>query len=221
MLFGDPRQETSPTRGSVLESLERFEQVLLRQHRRIDELDSIAATNKTDEGLRKLIAHMKEQLAEKDREIAALRRELTGQDADLGRLRRRVAAQTKELARQGDELARLGAKADRQATALARQDHELNNAYVMIATKAELKKRGVARRGKVASDGLADPSKFTKVDIRRLGEMTFKAKKARILTNMPTSAYTLAKNGDGTYTLRITDKARFWSASKFLVIQTN
>ena len=101
------------------------------------------------------------------------------------------------------------------------QDKELNNGYVIIDTKAELKRKGIARRKKVINEGLLDKSKFTQVDIRNTTILTFNAKKPRILTNMPQSSYTMTKNGDGTYTLNITDPTRFWSISRYLVIQTN
>ena len=168
-----------------------------------------------------LIDHMKSQLAEKDGQIARLRAELSNKNVNISRLRRQVESQHSQLAKQGEELEKLGKKTELQATALARQDKELNNGYVMIDTKAELKRKGLARRKKVINEGLLDKSKFTQVDIRNTTILTFNAKKPRILTNMPQSSYTMTKNGDGTYTLNITDPTRFWSISRYLVIQTN
>lgn len=101
------------------------------------------------------------------------------------------------------------------------QDQEINNGYVIIATKAVLKEKGIARRRKIIGDGLKDLSKFTKIDIRRTTELTFTAKKPRVLTNMPQSAYTLTETAKRTYTLRITNPTLFWGASRVLVIQTN
>ena len=175
MLFGDGRQEVAPTRSSVLRNLEMFEQVLQRQHAKID----------------------------------------------ISRLRRQVASQRSRMAEQDATIASLGDKTERQAKALAVQDQEINNGYVIIATKAVLKEKGIARRRKIIGDGLKDLSKFTKIDIRRTTELTFTAKKPRVLTNMPQSAYTLTETAKRTYTLRITNPTLFWGASRVLVIQTN
>lgn len=221
MLFGDNHTEAVPSRSSVLKNLERYEQVVLRQHQRINELEALAAKSKTDKAMQGLIDHMKSQLAEKDGQIARLRAELSNKNVNISRLRRQVESQHSQLAKQGEELDKLGKKTELQATALARQDKELNNGYVMIDTKAELKRKGIARRKKVINEGLLDKSKFTQVDIRNTTILTFNAKKPRILTNMPQSSYTMTKNGDGTYTLNITDPTRFWSISRYLVIQTN
>ena len=221
LLFGDSHSEVSPTRKSVLANLEMFEQVLQRQHAKIAELDSLVAAGKASEGMKGLVEHMKEQLADKDAQLATLRRELADRNVDISRLRRQVASQRSVMARQEAAINELDARNGRQATALTRQDQEINSGYIMIGTKAELKQKGVARRRKIIGDGLKDLSKFTKVDIRRTTELTFTAKKPRVLTDMPQSAYSLTETGKRTYTLKITDPARFWGASRVLVIQTN
>lgn len=221
MIFGDNHSEVSPTRKSVLANLEMFEQVLQRQHAKIAELEALVAAGKASESMKGLVEHMKRQLADKDKQLAALRSELADKNVDISRLRRQVASQRSVMAKQETAIGELGAKNERQATALARQDKELNNGYILIGTKAELKQRGVARRRKIINDGLKDLSKFTKIDIRRTTELTFKAKKPRVLTNMPQSAYTLTETAKRTYTLKITNPTLFWNASRVLVIQTN
>lgn len=221
MLFGDSWQETAPARSSVLKNLEMFEQVLQRQHAKIAELDSMVAAGKASESMKSLVEHMKGQLADKDAQLATLRRELADRNVNISRLRRQVASQRSRMAEQEAEIASLGDKTRRQATALAVQDAEINNGYILIGTKAELKDKGVARRKKIIGDGLKDLSKFTKIDIRRTTELTFAARKPRVLTDMPQSAYTLTETAKRTYTLKITNPTLFWGASRVLVIQTN
>ncbi len=221
MLFGGSRQEVSPTRSSVLKNLEMFEQVLQRQHAKIAELDSMVAAGKASESMKSLVEHMKEQLADKDSQLATLRRELADHKVNISRLRRQVASQRSRMAEQEAEIASLGDKTRRQAAALAVQDTEINNGYILIGTKTELKEKGVARRKKIIGDGLKYLSKFTKIDIRRTTELTFTARKPRVLTNMPKSAYTLTETAKRTYTLKITNPTLFWGASRVLVIQTN
>lgn len=221
MLFGDSHSEVSPSRNSILQNLEKFEQVLQRQHDKINALEAMISVNKASEGMQGLVEHMKEQLADKDMQLSLLRKELSSRNVDISRLRRQVASQRSKMAEQDTKINELGKKMQQQATALARQDQELNNGYILIGTKAELKRLGVAKRRKIINDGLRDVSKFTKIDIRKMKELSFKAKKPRILTNMPQSSYSLTETSKGTYTLVISNPTVFWSASNFLVIQTN
>ena len=65
-----------------------------------------------------------------------------------------------------------------------------------------------------------DRSKFRQVDIRKFTEITFDAKKPKVLTSAPQSTYTLTTDGKGKFILHITNPAEFWSISNFLVIQT-
>ena len=63
-----------------------------------------------------------------------------------------------------------------------------------------------------------DKEYFTKIDIRVDKEIKLYSKSAKILTNHPSSAYTLQPDANKQYVLRITDPQSFWSTSKYLVI---
>lgn len=97
----------------------------------------------------------------------------------------------------------------------------LNNGYVLIGSKDDLRRKGILKNGRVISDAALDRSKFFQVDIRKWHEISFRAKKPRILTNMPASSYSLTTSGDGNFTLSITDPSDFWRISNYLIIQTN
>ena len=59
---------------------------------------------------------------------------------------------------------------------------------------------------------------FTKIDIRIDKEIKFYSKSAEMLTAHPSSSYTLQRDANKQYVLRITDPQLFWSTSKYLVI---
>jgi len=42
-----------------------------------------------------------------------------------------------------------------------------------------------------------------------------------MLTSHPSSSYTLQRDANKQYVLRITDPQQFWSASKYLVVQVD
>ena len=58
----------------------------------------------------------------------------------------------------------------------------------------------------------------TKIDIRVEKEIKFYSKSAKILTMHPSGSYTLQRNAQKQYVLRITNPQIFWSTSKYLVV---
>jgi hypothetical protein len=60
---------------------------------------------------------------------------------------------------------------------------------------------------------------FTEIDIRTDREIKLYSKKAELLTTHPKGTYELAKDDKGLLTLQITDPVKFWSVSRYLVIQ--
>ena len=59
---------------------------------------------------------------------------------------------------------------------------------------------------------------FTKIDIRVTKVIKLYSKKAELKTSHPAGSYTLDKDAQGQYTLRITNPQSFWSVSRYLVI---
>ncbi|MDO4161370.1 MAG: hypothetical protein Q4D41_13040 [Prevotellaceae bacterium] len=221
LLFVNPHSEAPIGRNDVLHNLQRYEYVLRHQQTKISELEKMISNKKEYSGLQELVDHMKSQLADKDAQIARLRSELSKKDVNISQLRKQVASQKSKLDQQSATIEELDRKSTAQTKALARQDEIINNCYVMIGSKKELKRKGVVNKKKIVSDAALDKSKFVKVDIRKFREISFEAKRPRILTNMPQSSYNLVTNGDRNFTLKITDANAFWSISNYLVIQTD
>ncbi len=92
---------------------------------------------------------------------------------------------------------------------------------MILGSKKDLERRGVIKKKRMVPESALDKTKFAKVDIRKWREITFEAKKPRVLTSMPSQSYTLSTNGNGSFTLRINNPGEFWSVSNFLVIQTD
>ena len=59
---------------------------------------------------------------------------------------------------------------------------------------------------------------FTKIDIRVDKEIKLYARSARLLTAHPSGTYTLQRDANKQYVLRVTNPQGFWSTSKYLVI---
>lgn len=215
--------EMPVTKDDVRSNLTRFELILKKQRQRIDQLekelnernDSGAATNS-------LIAHLRDQIEQKDRQIANLRNELEKKNVSIAQLQEQVESQRTTITVQQATIDQLNTRTQKQGEALARQDAILNNGYVLIGSKDDLKRKGViSKKGALLSDAVLDRSKFAKVDIRNWREVSFTAKKPRVITPMPPSSYEITLNGKDNFTLTIKNPTDFWGVSNYLVIQTN
>ncbi|MBQ0050148.1 MAG: hypothetical protein KBT12_07960 [Bacteroidales bacterium] len=99
------------------------------------------------------------------------------------------------------------------------QDKELNTAWFVFGTKAELKEQRIIDSGDVLKNGNFNKGYFTKIDIRTDKDIALYSKSAKMLTNHPSGSYVLEKDANGLYSLHITNPQQFWSISKYLVVQ--
>jgi hypothetical protein len=97
------------------------------------------------------------------------------------------------------------------------QDKQLHTAWFVFGTKDELKEQQILVDGKVLQSSF-NKEYFTKIDIRVDKEIKLYSSSAKILTSHPSSAYTLQRDANKQYVLRITDPILFWSTSKYLVV---
>lgn len=209
------------TKDIVKQNLERFESVLDQQKERIKQLeDKIKTQNdSTDKSLR-LIAHLQDQIKVKNIQILQLKEEIEKKNVDITRLQEQVESQKYLIDSQTIAIDELNKRTQRQNEALARQDAILNNGYVLLGTKADLQRKGILKKGKLVSESMLDRSKFKQVNIRNWKEVSFTAKKPRILSNMPDSSYELTTDGKGNFTLNIINPSDFWKITSYLIIQT-
>ena len=100
----------------------------------------------------------------------------------------------------------------------------VNTVYYAIGTGKELKEKkilqsGFLRKTKVM-EGNFDMSYFTAGDRRTLAEIPTHSKKAKVLTSQPKGSYTIV-DVNGQKVIRISDPAKFWQLSDFLVIEVD
>ena len=97
----------------------------------------------------------------------------------------------------------------------------LNEGYYAIGTAKDLKDVGLLSSGfhkkKVNYENF-NQDIFQKVNIRNTTQLIIPSKIIKILTTIPSESYTLSRDGNSTV-LTINDVDRFWSLSKYLVIQ--
>lgn len=214
--------ESPVTKDDVKHNLMRFESLLKTQGDKIRQLEKQLSESKSSNAQSlSLISHLKVQLKEKNVQISRLKLELQKKNVDIVNLQKQVESHKLTINTQATTISELNQRTKRQGEALARQDAILNNGYVLIGSKDDLKRKGILKRGKIVANAILDRSKFAKVDIREWREVSFTAKRPRILTNMPASSYELTTTGNHNFTLIIKKPSDFWRISSYLVIQTN
>ena len=162
------------------------------------------------DALRKLVDSMQQQLEEKEQQMQQLRAELDEKEVHIMELDEKVANLNSDVAQLTNENTQ-------RAETISTQDKQLHTAWFVFGTKSELKEQQILVDGKVLQSSF-NKEYFTKIDIRVDKEIKLYSSSAKILTSHPSSAYTLQRDANKQYVLRITDPMLFWSTSKYLVV---
>ena len=194
--------------------------------------DQLRETGFKGDQMKKTIENLQAQLIQKDGELKKLRAELqaknihiaeldetiSGLNSDVASLNTSVQNLSTEKSNLTKEKAQLQTESNKKSDTISTQDKQLNTAWYVFGTKKELKQNNILNGGKVLREGF-NRNYFTKIDIRVDKEIKLYSKSAKILTAHPSSSYSLTKDTNGQYVLRISDPESFWSTSKYLVVQ--
>ena len=202
----------------IKQNLEAYKMMLERQRERIAILEAkLKDGDAKSKKMLQTIQALKKQIEEKDKTIVELTEELEKRKFDIVTLKSHVDKLNTNVAQLKEEKAE-------QEKALEVQSDMLNEAYVVIGSKKELKAAGLMTGGSLFKKSKLDMSKvnasaFRKIDIRNVKSFKIPANRYEILSQMPSGSYKVSNNSDGTSTLTITDATRFWSVTNYLVIK--
>ena len=160
--------------------------------------------------LKKIIDNLTQQMETKDQQLQALRSELERKDIHIAELDEKVADLNTNVSTLKEENTQ-------KAETISTQDKALHSAWFVFGTKKELKEQNILNDGEVLRSNF-NKDYFTKIDIRIDKEIKLYSKSAEILTSHPASSYTLQRDANKQYVLRITNPDTFWSTSKYLVV---
>ena len=161
--------------------------------------------------LAKTIESLTAQLEEKGQQLQQLQAELDSKDIHISQL-------DETINNLNTNVSNLQEESTQKTEVINTQDKQLNTAWYVFGTKSELKEQNILVKGKVLQ-GNFNKNYFTKIDIRQDKEIKLYSKSAELLTAHPGGSYTLTRDANGQYVLRITNPQIFWSTSKYLVIQ--
>ena len=173
----------------------------------------LKASNMKVTELQKLVDRLQKDITDRNTEIEILRDKLAKLNIVIETANLRADTLSNVVKHQSSRL-------NEQQQTLAQQEAALNTAYYIVGTAKDLKKNGVIGKGdKLLSD--FNKALFTKVDIRKLTEVSILSKKAKVISNHPTSSYKLVGDKKIIQSLQITDYRAFWSNVRYLVILVN
>ena len=162
------------------------------------------------DNLKKTIENLVAELEEKDNQLQQLRAELDAKNIHIAELDQTISGLN-------DNVTNLQTESSQKSATIQAQDKQLNTAWFVFGTKKELKEQRIIDGDRVLESNF-NKSYFTKIDIRVEKEIKLYSKNAKILTMHPSDSYTLEKDANKQYVLRITNPQIFWSTSKYLVI---
>lgn len=209
----------SLTRKVIRERIDRFEELVERQHIRIKALEDSLQMNETAyANMKVLITHYRTEIEKKDGQIDKMRKELASRNASIRNLETKVVELESGIDSLNTNITHLQEVSDMQQNILKEQDEILNEGYYLVANRKQLVTSGIVKNSKLT--GFMDLSLFERVNIREFTSLKIVGAKPKILTPMPAASYTLTEQEQGVFLLDIIDPAEFWKVSNTLVIQT-
>ena len=195
----------------IAENMQFIQQTMQQNRELIDKLRTqLRESSINGEQLKKTIESLALQLEEKDKQLQQLRAELDSKDIHIMDLDEKIANLNTNVSNLSNESAK-------KTETINAQDKQIHSAWFVFGTKKELKEQQILVNGKVLQ-GNFNKDYFTKVDIRVDKEIKLYSRSAKMLTSHPSSSYTLQRDANKQYVLRITDPQLFWSTSTYLVI---
>ena len=204
--------EGTNTKLRIKENMQFIQSAMKQNKELINKLkQQVRESSVKGDQLKKIIDNLNEQMLRKDKQLQALREELDMKDIHIAELDEQVAGLNENVAALTEENTQ-------KAETISTQDKQIHTAWFVFGTKKELKEQNILDKGEVLQSNF-NKDYFTKIDIRIDKEIKLYSSSAEILTNHPAGSYTLQRDAKKQYVLRISDPQRFWSTSKYLVVQ--
>ena len=167
--------------------------------------------------LKTTIANLNKELLAKTQQIETLQAELASKNIRIAELDDAIVGLTQHV---NDLVAENKAKSATVAT----QDKALNAAWFVFGTSSELKEQKIVskkflQKKKVLESDDFNKEYFTQIDIRTDKQIMLYSPEAELLTSHPVGSYEFQKNEKGQLALLIINPNKFWSVSRYLVIE--
>lgn len=210
------KQGERANKQAIIENMEFIQRTMKLNRELISNLQQqLRNANQSDKRtkakLEEMVNNYNKQLEDKQKQIDELRAQLAERDI-------KIAEQGERINALNTSVNDLSQKNEEKARTVAAQDKELNTAYYVFGTKKELREQRILKSGDVLKSNDFNKDYFTRIDLRVTKQIRLYSKSAKLMTNHPAGSYTLEKDAQNQYVLRINNPQEFWSVSKYLVI---
>ncbi len=201
---------TAATKDRVRDNFQMIQDILRKNKAQLADLNSkYAGSNKQISSLQSTINRLNKEMEESSTRLVYLQNELSKKDETIDKL--------------SEDIGELAQHAEQQQTKIREQDKSLNTAYYVFGTSSELKGQKILSGGflkstKVMSETF-NKDYFLQIDIREVTQIPLYTTKAKVWSNHPEGTYEFQEASNGNLTLNITDTQRFWSLTKFLIVE--
>ena len=208
--------ETPDRKAQLRSDMELLQKSVAERKKRLEDLEKrLTQSRNYNDEMRKTIETMKKQLENQQSTIDDLTQQLAQAHIVINTLNTRVDS----LNTVNTEVREAKARAQEETV---RVTNEMNVCYYVIGNKKELKNHHIIETGFLKKtkimEGEFERSYFTKADKRTLNVIPLHSKKAKLLSKHPQGTYQLVDDGN-VKSLHITDAARFWELSNYLIVQ--
>lgn len=185
----------------------------------------LSKSGKANTALQKMIENLKKTITEKETQIAEMQSTIQGLENQVGELNQTVASKNQEIASKNDELSKREQELIERQKTIDSKETELTTGYYTFGTRSELQDQGVIKRegnflSKISkvSEKL-DNSKFKKINIKSLTEIRLGiVKEKKVVSAHPENSYYFTTAGQEVF-LKISDYQKFWSLTKYCIIE--
>jgi hypothetical protein len=205
-------------RAQIAAQMKAIKETMEKNKAKISELQRLVGKNsKATAQLQETIKRLQTELDSKTAQLQSLQAELEQKNIKITELTTTVTEQGKNIAEQSSTI-------EQQKTTIKTQDVDLHTVWYVVATSKQLKDNKIVTGGglfqsKKLSASDFDQKNFTQADLRSLSSIPTNSKKVKILSLHPADSYKLVTGADKKITIEITNPSKFWSASKYLVVQ--
>ncbi len=204
-IFNPGKESPTPTREQIKQDLKRFQQTLKEQRERIAQLEQkLNASTSEGKKMKAIINSLTAELADKEAQIASLEDEINDKNLTIMDLGKRLGNMTRRNAAQEQVITS-------QTQMLQKQDDQINEGFVKIGTKDELKNAGLLTKKFLTRTKLnaaeIDKNQFRSIDIRNVTSLDINSgSEPKIWTQIPSDSYILEKKSKGKWLLNIIDQ---------------
>lgn len=200
------------TKQRISDNFKMINEILQKNKAQLAELNKkYSSSTGQASTLKKTIDRLNEQMQERSVRITELQDELARKDETIAQLSGNVTD--------------LSGYVEEQSVTIRSQEKSLNTAYFVFGTIKELKDQKILSGGFLQStkvlDGAFNKDYFLQIDIREVTRIPLYDKKAKLWSQHPEGTYEFEKGADGNLTFIITDTQRFWSLTKYLIIEVS